>query len=203
MRTLVIDTATRVCSVALFNGVECVTFVYEDIGRGHAEKLLPFIAGLPNKGRADQICVNTGPGSFTGIRVGIAAAKALSFAWGASCSGYNCLSLIAAMAKQTEPVDAVMNGGHGEYFFQSFDAAGHAAQEPRSLSPENAVAISSASYIAGDVSEDFVALRGNGVAIQILPDARHWPEIAALPVLLPSPFYGREADAKPTKVVAA
>ena len=70
MRTLVIDTATRACSVALFDGKQLLAAQHEVIGRGHAERLLPLIAALPNNGKADQIMVDVGPGSFTGIRVG-------------------------------------------------------------------------------------------------------------------------------------
>jgi tRNA threonylcarbamoyladenosine biosynthesis protein TsaB len=189
MKTLVIDTATRACSVALFDGTECVASHYEIIGRGHAEKLLPFIAALPDKGRANQIMVNIGPGSFTGIRVGVAAAKALAFAWGVPCAGYGCLSLIAAMVEKHDPVDVVMSGGHGEYFFQSFDGAGAATCEPVSLLPSEAVARSHAALIA---------LKGHGIAIEHLPDARTWHLISTHPALSVAPFYGRAPDAKPS-----
>jgi tRNA threonylcarbamoyladenosine biosynthesis protein TsaB len=200
MKTLVIDTATRACSVALFDGAQCVASHYEIIGRGHAEKLLPFIADLPEKGRSDQIMVNIGPGSFTGIRVGVAAAKALAFAWGLPCAGYGCLSLIARMADQTEPIDVVMAGGHGEYFFQSFDETGVAASEPVSLPPSETVTRSHAHIITGDAAQVFVALRGHGLAIEQLPDARAWHLIAAHPKLAVAPFYGRAPDAKPATV---
>jgi tRNA threonylcarbamoyladenosine biosynthesis protein TsaB len=200
MKTLVIDTATRACSVALFDGARCVASHYEIIGRGHAEKLLPFIADLPEKGRSDQIMVNIGPGSFTGIRVGVAAAKALAFAWGVPSAGYGCLSLIAAMVEKPEPVDVVMSGGHGEYFFQSFDETGTARCEPVSLSPSDAAARSPANIIAGDMAQAFVALRGHGLAIEQLPDARAWHLIAAHPRVAVAPFYGRAPDAKPATV---
>lgn len=197
MKTLVIDTATRACSVALFEGEDCVASSYEVIGRGHAERLLPVIAALPQKGRANQIAVNIGPGSFTGIRVGVAAARALAFAWGGSCSGYNCLGLVAAMATRTHAIDVVMAGGHGEYFFQQFAADGTAISDPVSLSPQIAISQSKAELVAGDVASAFVAARGFGTAIELLPDARSWQLISAQSDLPANPFYGRPPDAKP------
>ncbi|MEY4870668.1 MAG: tRNA ((37)-N6)-threonylcarbamoyltransferase complex dimerization subunit type 1 TsaB, partial [Pseudomonadota bacterium] len=108
MKRLVIDTATQACSVALFDDDVCVAAQHEVIGRGHAERLVPMIADLPDKGRAQSICVNVGPGSFTGIRVGISAGRALALAWQAECSGYGCLDLVAAIARSSRPeIDAL------------------------------------------------------------------------------------------------
>src|SRR3546814_5856504 len=79
--TLVIDTATAACSVALIDDGRAVADRHEIVGRGHAERLLPMIAELPGGGRADEILVDVGPGSFTGTRVGIAAARGLAVGW--------------------------------------------------------------------------------------------------------------------------
>jgi tRNA threonylcarbamoyladenosine biosynthesis protein TsaB len=196
MKTLIIDTATRACSVALFDGDQCLAGSYEEIGRGHAEKLVPLIAALPNRGQADEIGVNIGPGSFTGIRVGIAAAKALGFAWGVPVHGYGCLRLVAAMARQAGAHDVAMLGGHGEYFFQRFDGI-VALSEPVSLSPQMAAERANAPIIAGDAANALAALRPGAKAIAFLPDARQWGLLYSSKRLPASPFYGRAPDAKP------
>ena len=198
MRRLIIDTATRVCSVALFDGYFCIAAFHEDLGRGHAERLVPMIAELPDKGRADIIHVDVGPGSFTGIRVGVSAARALALAWGAKCHGYCGLDLVAAVARKRTAVtvDVVMTGGHGEFYFQSFDDGGASLTEVQSLPPEIAAKISVAELVAGDMAHRLVTLRGSGQAIELLPNAQSWPEISELPPLLPSPLYVRGPDAK-------
>lgn len=198
MRRLIIDTATRACSVALLDGNVCIAAFNEDIGRGHAERLVPMIAELPDKGRANLIHVDIGPGSFTGIRVGVSAARALALAWGVECHGYSSLDLVAAMARNGAAiaVDVVMTGGHGEYYFQSFDAHGAALAQAQSLPPEVAVTHSKAALVAGDMAQKLIALRGSGPALDLLPNAKAWPGIAHLPPRAPSPLYVRGPDAK-------
>lgn len=198
MRRLIIDTATRACSVALFDGDDCVAASYADIGRGHAERLVPMIAELPDRGRADAIHVNVGPGSFTGIRVGISAARALALAWGAECHGYGCLNLVAAMARagQALAVDVVMAGGHGEFYVQSFDPAGLARTPPVSMPPDIAAKECVAPLVAGDVAAKLIDVRGHGQAVDIVPDARQWLAIATMPPVTARPLYVRSPDAK-------
>ena len=103
-RLLAIECATEACSVALFDGTTFFDGRYEVLGRGHAERLVPMIAELPDRGRAERIFVGLGPGSFTGIRIGLAAARALGLAWGTEVRGYPTLALVSAMARSIEPV---------------------------------------------------------------------------------------------------
>lgn len=200
MRTLVIDCATEACSVALFSGNDLLAGESRQLGRGHAEALVPMVAALPGQGRADRVAVALGPGSFTGVRVGLAAARALAFAWGAQLIGYPSLALIAALARATAGAQAVTvatTGGHGEWFIQEFGPDGAALTELASLAPETAAATAAAELVAGSQAEALVTARGSGTALALWPDARGF-------ALLPAgaltahvhPLYGRAPDAK-------
>ncbi|WP_121114801.1 tRNA (adenosine(37)-N6)-threonylcarbamoyltransferase complex dimerization subunit type 1 TsaB [Croceibacterium ferulae] len=199
MRLLAIDTATPACSVALFDNEQLIAADNAVIGRGHAERLVPMIAALPERGRADRICVSLGPGSFTGVRIGLATARALGLAWGAEVLGYPTLALVAAMARAGAdlPVSVAMTGGHGEWFVQNFTGDGMPQAEAVSLPPEPAQAACTAQMVAGDQAAGLIAARGWGEARQILPDAAAFALLppACLSTAL-SPLYGRAPDAK-------
>ena len=79
---LAFDTSSAACTAALFEGGKCIARRDELIGRGHSERLVPMLAELLDGRTADHILVGVGPGSFTGIRVGIAAAHGLAIGWG-------------------------------------------------------------------------------------------------------------------------
>lgn len=201
MRILAIETATEACSVALFDGTECLANDHRVMGRGHAEQLVPMIAALPGKGRAERIIVSLGPGSFTGVRIGIATARALGVAWNVPVLGYPTLALVAAMARENaeQPITVCMNGGHGEWFVQNFDAGLCAEGPVQSLRPEQAQHACKHHVIAGNRAVELAGLfpDSSRQAINLLPDAtasQQLPSACLSPDL--SPIYGRGPDAK-------
>ena len=200
MRKLVIDSATAACSAALFEKGECLASRSELIGRGHAERLVPMIGELGELGEIDGVITDIGPGSFTGVRIGISVARALAFALGTECHGYSAVSMMAAMAfaddDRPDEIAVISIGGHGEYFVQRFDRSLRALDPLRSVPFEEAGRDIVTQYIAGDAADEFVARRGGGTAIDLVPDAARWPLIAALEPLAPSPLYVRGPDAR-------
>ena len=199
MRTLVIDTATAACSVALIEDGAVIARIHEVVSRGHAERLIPMIAELPDGGRADAIAVDCGPGSFTGVRVGIAAARGLGLGWGVPVHGYSSTALIAAAALPgPRPALAVaLEAGHGEVFMQVFDSALATLRPLASLTPEAAVAALAGLHVVGNGVVRLLAVDPNLDATEALPVAADWhllpPALATLP---PRPIYGRAPDAK-------
>lgn len=199
MRMLAIECATEACSLALFERGTLIAWRHEILGRGHAEHLIPLIASLPNKGRSENILVSLGPGSFTGVRIGLAAGRALGLAWNAKVRGYPTLALVAATARRERPgaVSVCMAGGHGEWFIQNFDAGGLPEDEARSVRPEVALAGESHPVLAGNRARERAALGSGRHILELLPDAR---AVIALPEAVLSdalsPIYGRGPDAR-------
>lgn len=216
---LAIDTATEACSVALIVNGKCDMGFFEMLSRGHAERLIPMIAQLPQKGRAGSILVNCGPGSFTGVRVGLAAAKALAIAWNVPVNGYSTHALIAQMVRcddrqmrdhgvsapdscRPDAIIVAMLGGHGEYFIQTFDHDAMPTTALANLKPDIAAQfladrIDEQSIFAGNAAAALVALIGRGKARQLWPDARQAGRLdQALHYTAADPVYGRLPDAK-------
>jgi tRNA threonylcarbamoyladenosine biosynthesis protein TsaB len=202
LRTLVIETATAACSTALIEGGEVIDYRHEVVGRGHAERLVPMIGELDGGGRADAILVDCGPGSFTGIRVGLAAAKGLGLGWGVPVSGYSAPTLIAARALADDPscpaLAIVMEGGHGEVFVQIFDRPLASRAPFASLTPGAALAALPADLmLVGEGVRHLAPLSPERTMRTALPEAADARLLAAghrqLP---PTPIYGRAPDAK-------
>ena len=196
---LVIETATSACSAALLSrDGTVVDELHELVGRGHAERLVPMIDELLSGRRPASILVDCGPGSFTGVRVGLAAAHGLGIGWKVQSAGFSSLSLLAAASGESE-VAVAMEGGHGELFVQTF--AGE-PPEPvdalRSLTPSAAAQEIGPELVIGSGAQALVEARGWGRWTPAVPrasDARFLTPAAKSLTL--RPIYGRAPDAKP------
>lgn len=222
MRLLAIDTALEACSVAVFPGEDREAIVMSDlVGRGHAERLFGMIeTAMRDAGLAfaelDRIAVTVGPGSFTGLRVGIAAARGLALVVGCPIIGVGTLAVHAESAREIAgdvPVLAILDARRDELYGQRFTADGN---------PAGAAEVGPADRFAAMVeSGDVLAGAGADIVAATLPaemrapivHRRSAPDVVALGRLglrlpatgaPPRPLYLRPPDAKPqaTKAVA-
>ena len=137
---LSLATVTEMCSVALWREGRVVVEHQCWLGARHAEKLLPMVAAVMKEGGLnfwdlDKIAVARGPGSFTGIRIGIAAARGLALAASKPLLGVNSLEAIAyGVCSPGRAVLAVLDAKRGQVYAQSFSA------DCRSLGPPLVVA---------------------------------------------------------------
>ncbi len=197
---LAIDSASAACTAALLTlDGEVIAERHEDIGRGHAERLMPMIADLIGHHIPHQILVGVGPGSFTGLRVAIAAAHGMAIGWSVPLCGFDSLALVAASAPGTGPVGIAMLGGHGEWFVAQYDRPGFALVEPiASRTPDDAARIVTAPLVVGSAAAALVERRGHGEALFVLPHAARALDLPlALRSFDPRPVYARAPDARP------
>ncbi len=141
--TLVIGTGHDLSLALLHDGVPAAVH-HEALAKGHAEALMPAIAALlaPFGGAGHpcrRIVVETGPGSFTGLRIGLAAARALALAWGATLHGVRSTQLVAAEAGSPadgSPLLVALAAPRGQIWVEGFGEG--AALAPQSLLPDQA-----------------------------------------------------------------
>jgi tRNA threonylcarbamoyladenosine biosynthesis protein TsaB len=130
---LAIETATRVMSVALLDGDRLVAEITSEDGRLHSERLLPAIDRLlaladATLGAVGAFAVSIGPGSFTGLRIGLATVKALAFDECRPVAGVPTLAaLCAAAAGAPGPVAALLDARRGEVYAAACAHAGEPA----------------------------------------------------------------------------
>jgi tRNA threonylcarbamoyladenosine biosynthesis protein TsaB len=196
---LAFDTSSAACTAALFDADgACLARADEVIGRGHAERLVPMIAELLDGRAAARILVGVGPGSFTGIRVAIAAAHGLAIGWAAELAGMSSLALLAAGAAAEKSVAAAIAGGHGELFVQQFEGTTLEAQsDVHNAAPAEAAGMTDAQLVVGSGARQLVEARGCGEARELWPSAANalaLPE--SLRTLKPKPIYARAPDAR-------
>jgi len=223
MKMLAFDTCFGACSAAAtWPGGEASRFELMD--RGHAERLIPMIGEVMAEApfaldELDHIAVTTGPGTFTGLRIGIAAARALALASGAATSGISSLELMARGAKVALRAQDVVSDISGadiavaidarrdEIYFEVFNCSLVSIAGPHLLSARDAAALlrDRATIVAGSGASLVVAAahdlgrdKVTAVLPKLEPDARHFAApIKACAANLLRPIYLRPPDAKP------
>ncbi len=129
MKILALDTALNACSVAIVDGSNILAEQHEERARGHAERLIPMIKKLMNQAcltfeNLDLIAVSVGPGTFTGLRIGLSAARGISLASSTPCLGITTLETLAASVSSTQandrPIVVAIDARRKEVYFQIF-----------------------------------------------------------------------------------
>jgi tRNA threonylcarbamoyladenosine biosynthesis protein TsaB len=219
LRVLAIDTALFACSVCVFNGANDSELAAETavMERGHAEALMPMIqrvVGAVDGGFAclDRIAVTIGPGSFTGLRVGLAAARAMALGLGIPAVGVTTLAAFASPAIGSRDarliVAAVIDARHGQVFLQIFGPGGRTLVSPRIVGLRDGVRLIGAGPVklTGSAA-DLMLGEAKAAGLEIaLCDPLPGPDISWVARLglaadpetaRPNPLYLKPPDAQP------
>lgn len=195
---LAIETAHTVCSVALGDGGYVISGMLEEIGRGHAERLVPMAAEvLSSVGVVPtRIVVDVGPGSFTGVRIGLAAARAFGLAWGCPVEGVSGDTLVAraifALPDAPLRLLVVLDAMRGQVFAREWTRHG-ACGPTQVLSPAEASAL--VDHIGAAAGNGVPLLGGNQAwSSAVGPNAASVARLVAADLLLPAPLYFRAPD---------
>jgi tRNA threonylcarbamoyladenosine biosynthesis protein TsaB len=217
MRILAIDTALAACAAAVFETDGGRTLAAESLAmaRGHAEALMPLIVRVMDKAETefaelDRIGVTVGPGSFTGLRVGISAARGIALASGKPAVGLSTLSAYAAPHIAQEDGAAVVvaiDARHGHVYLQVFASTGRTLIAPVATTVAEAVhaALPGSARIVGSGAALLAADWPAEALPPLLIDAHDAPAIewvarigaAARADTAPTPLYLRPPDARP------
>lgn len=218
MRVLAIDTALAACSAAVLDSDSGNLAASESVPmtRGHAEALIPLIARVMDQAKTeftdlDRIAVTVGPGSFTGLRVGISAARGISLAASKPAYGLTTLAAFAApyLAKDdTTPVAVVIDARHEHVYLQVFGRGGRTLVAPRIASISEAVrsAAVAPTRVVGSAANLIAAAWPAGEPAPKLVEETAAPDIVWVARLgttameahaAPKPFYLRAPDAQP------
>jgi tRNA threonylcarbamoyladenosine biosynthesis protein TsaB len=219
MLILAIDTALDACAAAVLDtgSGRLIAQASQDMKRGHAEALMPLLAGVMKDAglpfaALDRIAVTTGPGSFTGLRVGLSAARGIALAANKPVVGVTTLSAYAAPVigeDEAHPIVSAIDARHDQVYYQVVGGDGSSLAEPQ-VAPIAKVLEASrfgAPYLVGNAAE-LLAQRWPAdtpppykVDPQAAPDITWvaWLGAAADPATAPArPFYLRAPDAKPS-----
>lgn len=160
MRLLAFDTSSTALSAAAGDGARLLAWRHEALARGHAERLLPTLAAvLAEAGwrwaEVDVVTVTVGPGNFTGLRAGIAVARALTLSLGCSALGLGTLEVLAEAAAKTEPDDprpilALLDARRAELYAQRFTASAQPLEPPALVRAEDVEALAAGCRLVGE-----------------------------------------------------
>lgn len=213
MRLLVIDTALGACTAAVFEDGRALAVRFEPMTKGHQERIGGLVRDVMAEAGGgfdslDRIGVTVGPGSFTGLRVGLAFAQGLGAALDRPVVGLSALDALAAsLAHQDGPIAALIDARRGQVYARLFADGGP-------LGPDEALSVEEAARRIAHIGPG-VALVGNGAAVvtQAFPDlpfAHRDDRVAPSPEALarlaaaadpatqpPRPLYLRAPDATP------
>jgi tRNA threonylcarbamoyladenosine biosynthesis protein TsaB len=216
MLLLAIDTAGPACAVAVVRDGVVLARTSEEIGRGHAERLMPMIeAALAGAHIAfadlNAVAVTTGPGSFTGVRVGVAAARGLAVALGIPAIGIGSLDALAfpiVRERSSGTVVAALDAKRGDVYLLARDLGSGETLVEASAVPVDSLAATFASasrpliLIGSGAPILAAALDDGGIEIAATPSYPEIVDVARLATSTsqaspPVPLYARAADAKP------
>lgn len=216
---LAIDTALGVCAAAVYDAGPHQTLAVQsyEMSRGHAEVLMPLIERVMRDAgvrfdELDRVVATVGPGSFTGLRVGISAARGLALACGIRAVGVSTLDALAApyiTDNETVPIVSAIDAKHGNYYLQMVGAGGRLLVPPRVASLDDALrsaAIGLVRLIGSGAAQLASYWPAPDIPVPLLVDPRPAPDIVWVARLgakadpdkaAPRPLYLRPPDARP------
>lgn len=216
MKILALDTASSWCAAAVYDsGTDMVLAeVSENIGKGHAEVLMDYIErAMTQSGITmadlDCVAVNIGPGSFTGVRIGVSAARGFALALGRPAMGVSAFDALAsevAISQPGQPALVLLEAHRGEIYAQAFGVDAVATAGPMVLSRDEALTLiqqqSSETVLAGSAADALnEILAGTFSTARAEPTGRigTYAKLAAIgaPGEAPKPLYMRGPDVKP------
>lgn len=216
MKLLAVDTAANLCAACVWDTEEAREFGRSvvDLGKGHAERLMATIAEALDASGIDYgglgaLAVSTGPGSFTGVRVGVSTVRGLALALKIPARGIMTLDAIAAetrTASLSRPIMVALDAGRGDLYIAIYDQSGKLRYDPVVASFADALALAKeiAPVLCGTaapaLAEAALPLVLDTALVAATADIGAYARLAAErgpATEKPRPAYLREPDAKP------